>query len=134
MLFTLNELITMPAKNATNPMLSPIHGIYKKPPELYKKPTKSPKKHATNPYTGPITIPVSAEKKMVNENCVSANLNSKNMLHTTHSAVNNATYAIFCVLEQFSSTSDAKSFLIFDIKKSPKKSLERPIKLTEPVH
>ena len=68
-------------------MLNPIHGKYIKPPELYKKPTRSPKKQATNPKTGPINIPVNAEKKMVNENCVSANLNSKNILHTTQIAV-----------------------------------------------
>ena len=84
--FKSNKLIIIPEIKATIPMLNPIHGIYIKPPELYKNPTKSPKKHATKPYNGPIIIPVIAEKNKVSENCVSANLNSKNILQITISS------------------------------------------------
>jgi hypothetical protein len=43
------QFIIRPEISATIPIANPIHGIYIKPAELYKNPTKSPKKQATNP-------------------------------------------------------------------------------------
>ena len=85
---------TKPAIIELTPIDKPIHGMYANPAEWYKKPTKSPKKQATKPNNGPITIPVNMDKNKVNENCVSANLNSKNIFDTTQKAVNTAMYAI----------------------------------------
>ena len=69
------------------------NGTPKKREELYKKPTRSPKKPATKPKIGPNTIPASTEAKIVKENCVSANLNS-NIFAITTKAVMTAMYAI----------------------------------------
>ena len=71
---------------AVKPIEIPIHGIYVNPDELTKKPTKSPKKHATNPNNGPIITPDSADIIKVNENCVSNSLNS-NIFEATINAV-----------------------------------------------
>ena len=76
-----------PANTALIPKDNPIHGIYANPAEWYKNPTKSPKKQATKPNKGPITIPVSMDKNKVKENWVSASLNSKNIFETTQKAV-----------------------------------------------
>ena len=83
-----------PAIIEVTPRESPIHGMYANPAEWYKKPTKSPKKQAINPKTGPIIIPVNAERNKVRENCVSASLNSKNIFDTTQNAVKTAIYAM----------------------------------------
>lgn len=75
-----------PDKNAVSPMEIPIHGIYANPEELIKKPTKSPRKHAANPNSGPIISPESADIISVKENCVSNSLNS-NIFAATINAV-----------------------------------------------
>ena len=112
-----------PAMVAVIPIESPTHGIYIYPAELYKKPTRSPKKQAAKPKIGPMIIPVNADATIVKENCVSANLNS-NIFAITTKAVIMAIYAILWLRFFFAKVLENKisfQFVFFCIIKTSRK-------------
>ena len=82
--------------NAKSEVLIPIHGEYAYDEAPMKKPTKSPINAEKNPNTGPIITPVSAEKKVLNENCTAPSGNDKRLI-TILSAAKIAMYAKRCV-------------------------------------